>query len=191
MVLNTETYYKLTNFPQHICNAIIEYWTQLDKTSAIEVSQGEMWKYKVDKHNKIYKYFEGANLIEYYEMSAGFVNTPHLDRGRWCALNIPVENNPPYTDFFIGKHFHLAKYQKRPRRDPYHDETAEYGPTGMFKYDDKLFTHDDFLSPIVFSTKIPHGGTNKYNTKRRVLATITFGNSRYEQLLNELPPEWF
>lgn len=186
-----ETVYELNNFPQYLIDNIKSLWTEVSQKPGIEVSKNEMWKYKVPKENLIYTHFPSANLIEYYEMSVGFVNTPHLDRGRWCALNIPVENNPPYTDFFIGKHFHLAKYQKRPRRDPYHDETTEYGPTGMFKYDKHLFVHYTFEKPVVFSTKIPHGGTNKHNINRRVLATITFGNKHYEQLLNELPSEWF
>ena len=187
----SETAYELKHFPNHIIDDFATCWNYLDKSSAIEVSNKEMWKYKIDKSHPIYAYFNDANLIEYYEMAPGFLNSPHLDRGRWCALNIPIQHNPPHTDFFIGKHFHLAEYRSRPRRDPYFDETGEFGPTGMFKYDQGLFQHYDFKNPVVFSTKIPHGGTNKHNADYRVLATITFGQKKYEQLLNELPPEWF
>jgi len=186
-----ETVYELTKFPNYIVEDFKSLWTTFLQEEGIEVSKNEMWKYKVPKDKSIYSHFPQANLIEYYKMAPGFFNSPHLDRGRWCAVNIPIENNPPYTDFFVGKYFHLAKYTEKPRRDPYYDKTTDLGPTGMFIYEEEKFEHNRFTNPLVFSTKVPHGGTNMRNTDYRVLATVTFGVKTYEQLINELPPEWF
>lgn len=187
----TETVYELTKFPDTLITEFKNLWIKLSAEPGVEVSKEEMWKYKVPKYERVYSYFPEANLIEYYSMAPNFVNTPHLDRGRWCALNIPIKNNPPYTDFFIGKYFHLAKYIERPRRDPYYDNTTELGPTGMFVYEEEKFVHNEFVTPLLFSTKIPHGGTNKHNTDYRVLATITFNNKKFEEVINILPPQWF
>ena len=45
--------------------------------------------------------------------------------------------------------------------------------------------------PVLFSTKVPHGGNNRRATSYRTIVSIGATNRKYEEVIHRLPPEWF
>ena len=50
-------------------------------------------------------------LIEFYTgMEKYYKSSPHTDRGRSVAINVPVEVDLQHSNAFFGKYFELDKY---------------------------------------------------------------------------------
>lgn len=190
----TETFYILKNFPQDIMQDIVDQWYQGEWKSVKETVLGKMWHYCLRDDHPLMELFPDKNSIEYYYTSVGAFNTPHLDRGRWCALNFPIQVDFENSYFHCGKHFWLGKYTPKDmskHQSTYSHKSDLNGPTGFYEFEESKFEKYNLEQPVVFSTKVPHGGHNKHGKFDRVICSIGFQSTTYEELLNRLPPEWF
>ena len=181
-----ETYYKLNNFPKNIIQDFLQCWTDNKWEKVVDTYKGRNFKYNLAKSNIIYKNFVGCSKIEFYQQPAGGVGLPHQDRHRLCAVNIPIEVDYSNSYFFIGKSFDQKKYKQIPV-----DRKSKETATSMYMYDDKKMLKYNLEKPIVFDTNVPHGGSNTESNTRRIIASVTYLDYTYEQVLNMLPPEWF
>lgn len=190
----TETFYILKNFPEDIMQEIIKQWYTGDWKSIKETVPEKMWHYCLSNDHPLMALFPEKNSIEYYYTSVGAYNTPHLDRGRWSAINFPIEVDFENSYFHCGKYFWLGRYTPKDMSNlasTYSHKSQLNGPTGFFDFENDKFVTYNLEHPVVFSTKVPHGGNNKSGLFDRVICSIGFQDTTYEELLNKLPPEWF
>ena len=190
----TETFYILKNFPQDIMQDIVDQWYQGEWKAIKEVVPGNMWHYCAHDDHSLTKFLPTNARIEYYVTSVGAFNTPHLDRGRWSAINVPISVDIENSYFHCGKHFWLGKYTPKDmskHQSTYSHKSDLNGPTGFYEFEEDNFEKYNLEHPVVFSTKVPHGGHNKHGRFDRVICSIGFHRTTYEELLNILPPEWF
>ena len=192
--MTTETYHILENFPSEILQGLKQCWKNNNWAEVKDIYKSKFFHYVLDNSHSIYENFPGCAAVEFYEQIPGVLNSPHLDRGRWCAINIPIEVDFQNSYFYIGKHFLLKKYQPEERNletDAYQHNAGYRGPNGFYHWDDRLMEKYNLENPVVFSTKVPHGGVNTKSKTNRIIASIGYVDYTYEQLLNMLPPEWF
>ena len=192
--MTTETYHILENFPIEILQGLKQCWIDNDWKEVKDIHKSKFFHYVLDKSHPIYEHFPGCGAVEFYKQIPGVYNSPHLDRGRWCAINIPIEVDFQNSYFYIGKHFLLKKYQPEERNlgtDAYQHKSTYDGPIGFYHWDDNLMEKYNLEKPVVFSTKVPHGGVNTESKTSRIIASVGYKQYTYEQLLNMLPPEWF
>lgn len=191
---NIQTYHILHNFPDHLKTKILNVWEEQKWKEVKEVVPSRFWHYVLDKDNNLYNDFPMVDCIEYYEVAPGFANSPHLDRGRWCAINVPVEVDYKNSFFHCGKYLWLGHYDLDPKKNDansYLHTANEDGPKGFFLWNEELMDKYNLEKPVLFSTKVPHGGDNKLSKTNRVIASLGVSNKTYDQILNILPPEWF
>lgn len=186
------TFTILENFPDELLQKLKDIWYEGDWYKELEASPGAMWHHCLRASHPIFSEFpEETRTLEYYSNPPHAANGPHLDRGRWSAMNIPIEMDHENSYFMTGK-THLLKTYKRKGHLDYkdgHKVDNTKGPTGFFYEEEGKFDYYNLEKPVLFSTKTPHGFANK-SDKPRVLLSVTF-DLTYEQMLNILPPEWF
>jgi len=190
----TQTYHVLNNFPQDIMQEIMRVWKDQNWKEVKEVVPYRFWHYVLEKDHPLKRHFEFMDAIEYYEVAPGFKNSPHLDRGRWCAINIPVEVDTENSFFHCGKYLWLGHYELDPSKNDgnsYLHAAGEKGPKGFFLWDDDLIEKYNLEKPVLFNSKVPHGGDNIHATTNRVIASIGCTRYTYDQIINIIPPEWF
>lgn len=190
----TQTYHIMHNFPQDLQDEIINVWKDQIWKEVKEVVPGKFWHYVLDKNHPLKQKFEFMDAVEYYEVAPNFANSPHLDRGRWCALNIPVEVDFENSFFHCGKYLWLGHYTLDPEKNKFNSylhQAGEQGPKGFFLWDDNLMEKYDLKRPVLFNSKVPHGGNNKYASTNRVICSVGCTRYTYDQVLNMLPLEWF
>lgn len=187
-----ETFYKIKNFPKDIKQELCEAWSENKWQEIKEVVPNRMWHYCLNYDHKLSTYFEAECYIEYYVVSSGCSNRPHLDRGRLCAINVPIEVDYENSFFFCGKYMRLGLYKEDVLQTTSYGHKTKYkGRNGFYVYQDKMFETYNLEDPVIFSTKVPHGGNNIAGKTPRVIASVGFPNDTYEQVLNNLPNEWF
>lgn len=189
----TQTYHILHNFPSEIQQQILDVWKAQQWKEVKEVVNNKFWHYVLDNSNKLYEHFPYMDCIEYYEVAPGMRNSPHLDRGRWCALNFPVEVDYDNSFFHCGKYFWLGHYKLDEEKvaKGYTHTAGEKGPKGFYLWEENLMDKYSLEKPVFFSTKVPHGGDNKKSNTKRVICSIGCTNYTYDQVIHMLPPEWF
>jgi hypothetical protein len=186
------TFTILENFPQDLLDELKAIWYEGDWKREIEASPGSMWHHHLRASHPIFERFpEETRTLEYYSNPPHCGNGPHLDRGRWSAMNIPIEMDHENSYFFAGKTHLLKGYTRKRHLDQYKDghKVNSTGPIGFFKEEEGKFDYYNLEKPVLFSTKTPHGFANN-SDRPRVLLSATF-NLTYEQMLNILPEEWF
>lgn len=188
------TFQVLNNFPQDLQQRLIDIWHEQDWEVEKDVFEGKFFHYGLRKDHPIYQEFPGAYVIEYYEVVPGFSNSPHLDRGRWAAINAPIIVDFENSFFYCGKYFYLGNYTPNAERmeEGYkHEVQNKKGPVGFFEKEwEKMYKYN-LEKPVLFSSKVPHGGNNKNGKFNRVIASISYVDYTYEQVINALPPEWY
>ena len=192
--MTAETYHILENFPTKILEGLQQCWKDNDWEEVKDIHKSKFFHYVLDSSHPIYNNFPNCTKIEFYKQIPGVLNSPHLDRGRYCAINLPIEVDFENSYFFIGKHFLLKKYEFEDRNletDAYHHKSTLKGPIGFYLWDDNLMEKYNLKRPVVFSTKVPHGGVNTDSKTRRVIASVGYADYTYEQVLNMISPEWF
>lgn len=191
--MTAETYQILENFPKKLIEDLTQCWKDNDWEEVKDIYKSRFFHYLLDNSHPLYDSFPDCVKIEFYEQIPGVLNSPHLDRGRWCAINVPIEVDFENSYFYVGKHFFLEKYQKDDKDSAaiYRHKASTDGPTGFYYWSDTLMEKYNLEKPVIFSTKVPHGGVNTDSSTRRIIASISYVKYTYEQLLNRLPPEWF
>lgn len=182
----SETFYILKNFPQYLIEELKkEFSNKINGTMTQVLKQ-----YHLPVDHKIMEYFPKSWMIEYFVIPKNFATPPHLDRKRLCAINIPIEVDCQNSFFFCGKHLWLGNYKKLDVQYPY-DASNGVGPMGYYEYNAEDYLTYNMENPVIFSTKIPHGGNNRAGSFDRIICTIGYRDLTYEQLLNDIPTEWF
>lgn len=100
----------------------------------------------------------------------------HIDAGRGCGINIPLEVDFVNSCFFIAN-------QECTEREFHEGEPVSKG-TKRFLYEPEKFDYYNVREPILINTKEAHGFFNHANTTR-VLFSISF-NKSYEEILREV-----
>ena len=188
------TFTILENFPQDLLDELKSIWAEGNWQNEIEASPGAMWHHHLRSSHPIFEKFpEETRTLEYYSNPPHTENGPHLDRGRWSAMNIPIDMDHDNSYFMTGKTHLLKHYERKTWLDK--DESAHghkvktHGPTGFFREQEGKFDYYNLEKPVLFSTKTPHGFVNN-SDRPRILLSVTF-DLTYEQMLNILPEEWF
>ena len=186
------TFTILENFPQDLLDELKAIWAEGDWYKELEASPGAMWHHCLKSSHPIFERFpEETKTVEFYSNPPHTANGPHLDRGRWSAMNIPIDMDHDNSYFMTGK-THLLKVYKKKEHLNYetsHQLERELGPRGFFYEEEGKFDYYNLEKPVLFSTKTPHGFANN-SDRSRVLCSVTF-DAKYEQMINILPPEWF
>jgi len=183
------TFCVLENFPEELHNRLVDIWKK-DKWKEITNANPDMKHYHLSRDDEIFNEFPFVSAIQYYETTPHSNASPHLDRGRWCAINVPIIVDTEKSCFLSGKYFQLTKYRSKEVAN-YAFTTNEDGPKGKFYEDEELFNYYNLKKPIIFSTKVPHGYRNAADTKR-VLCSITFRPSKkWEEMIHIIPQQWY
>ena len=184
------TFCILENFPEKLHKRLIDIWKEGNWKRVVEANPGVMTHYHLAIQHEIFKEFPFARSVEYYSNTPHSEASPHLDRGRWCAINVPIIVNTEKSCFMAGKYFHLTKYRRKTHLDDsYAFTTPEDGPKGFYYEDEELFNYYNLEKPVIFCTKVPHGYHNDCDTER-VLCSITF-EKKWEEMLHLIPQEWY
>jgi len=185
------TFTILENFPEDLLQKLKDIWNEGEWYKEIEASPGAMWHHCLRSSHPIFEEFpEETRTVEFYSNPPHTKNGPHLDRGRWSAMNIPIDIDHDNRYFMTGKTHLLKVYERKTLPVGYtHKVTSQSGPIGFFFEEEEKFDYYNLEKPVLFSTKTPHGFYNN-SDRSRVLCSVTF-DLTYEQMMNILPPEWF
>lgn len=182
------TFCILENFPDKLQKRLMEIWNEGEWKRTIDANP-DMKHYHLSIKHEIFQEFPFARSVEYYENTPRSNASPHLDRGRWCAINVPIIVDTEKSCFLTGKYFQLTKYRRKEDRVNYAFTTDEDGPKGFFYEDEELYDYYNLQKPVIFCTKVPHGYRNNADTKR-VLCSITF-DKKWEEMLHLIPQDWY
>lgn len=132
-------------------------------------------------------------LIEFYVGEPyHYKSQPHTDRGRSCAVNIPIQVDLEKSDAYFGKYTSLDHYQHTAISTPYTFKLTNSKGQSMKssnihfrgEYDAKLYDSVNFDKSVVFNPAIPHGGYNK-SDKIRVLLSLSWFNTSFEEFTSK------
>lgn len=166
------TFTIINNFPDDLLAKVKAVWDEGVFTNITEVNPGIMVHYWLQMEHELFDYFpKETTTLEYYLNPPKVANGLHLDRGRFSALNIPVQVDTHKSLFGIGKTDDLTYYT--PKQDSYTFETDEKGEKGFFEYEKHKMLYYNLEKPVLFNTKVPHGLVNNSNTER-ILLSVTF-----------------
>lgn len=159
-----------------------------------------MGHYSLGKKSKRWDYFrdyfsdlgEIGMLIEFYVgIPKTYMSSPHSDRGRFVAINIPVEVDLEQSDAFFGKYFGIENY---PAQNGHGYEFNIASKETQFKQEtNERYQgdwHPDYYdsvqidAPVLFNPAVPHGGWNKAETER-VLMSLTIDGIDYPTIYNK------
>tara|TARA_R110000764_G_scaffold4541_18_gene18602 strand:+ start:3915 stop:4499 length:585 start_codon:yes stop_codon:yes gene_type:complete len=98
----------------------------------------------------------------------------HIDAGRECAINIPIEVD------FINSCFFIANQECTER--PFHDGEPVSEGTKRFLYEPERYDYYNMRKPILINTKQPHGFFNHAPTTR-VVFSISFIDKPYTEVM--------
>lgn len=114
-----------------------------------------------------------------------YISQPHTDRGRSCAVNIPIQVDLENSDAYFGKYTSLDDYQHTAISEPYQFETINsYNIEFKGRYDSKLYDSVNFDKSVVFNPIMPHGGYNQ-SDKIRVLLSLSWFNTSFEEFTSK------
>jgi hypothetical protein len=123
-------------------------------------------------------------LLEFYIAEPYYhMASPHTDRVRSVAINIPIQVDLENSNAFFGKSTNLEDYQHIKQQNKSYtfkitnaegnvieDRNENYkGVYHQEYYDNVKLTH-----PVLFNPAMPHGGWNKSNSKRVILSLSWF-----------------
>ncbi len=152
------TWIKLENFPQDLLQELKDIWYEGEWVKELEASPGAMWHHCLRGDHPVFKNFpEETRTLEYFSNPPHCGNGPHLDRGRWSALNIPIEMDHDNSYFMTGKTHLLKVYDRKRHLDQYKDGhvvKSTNGPTGFFREEADKFDYYNLEKPVLFSTKL-------------------------------------
>lgn len=136
-----------------------------------------------DKYSKKLLSITGYKGLSFFVSMPGKIDTFHIDTERSCAINFPIEVDFENSQFRIGinpniesyttKHQNIPKWQEK-----YYDKKGK----GTFLLEDNEYETYNLEKPVIFNTKVPHGGAN-FSDTIRVIGSIGFS----EPMDNILP----
>lgn len=132
-------------------------------------------------------------LLEFYVAEpCYYVAQPHTDRGRSCAVNIPIQVDLEKSDAYFGKYTSLDDYQHTSNNTPYTFKLMdskgkakqEINQHFQGKYEAELYDSVNFDKSVVFNPALPHGGYNK-SDEIRVLLSLSWFNTSFEEFTSK------
>ncbi len=172
-------------------NEDIKFYRQASKTMG-HYSLGKVtprWNYFRDHFKEL---SDIPMLIEFYTgMEKYYKSSPHTDRGRSVAINVPVEVDLQHSNAFFGKYFELDKYPT-PTNHGYEFTVAtketnykkEINERYQGNYEPEYYDDVDLDCAVLFDPAVPHGGWNKADTQR-VIMSISFEEMDYNYAYNK------
>ena len=93
-----KTWMKLDNFPEDLLEELKAIWLEGVWTKELEASKNAMFHHCLREDHPVFaKFPKETRTLEYYSNPPHTSNGPHLDRGRWSAMNIPIDICLLYT----------------------------------------------------------------------------------------------
>ena len=180
------TFNVVNNFPNDLLEKVKAVWHEGVFTNITEVNPGIMHIYWLRVDHDLFDYFpKESTTLEYYLNPPHVINGLHLDRGRFSALNIPVQVDTNNSFFGIGKTDDLSYYTRK--EGVFTFETSEKGEKGHFEYEKDKMLHYNLEKPVLFNTKVPHGLVNNADTER-ILLSVTFSKTYNE--MKDILKDW-
>jgi len=180
------TFTVLNNFPKDLLLKVKAVWHAGIWENIIKVNPGVMHHYWLHTEHELFNFFPKESLtLEYYLNPPHVFNAVHLDRGRFSALNIPVQVDTNNSFFGIGKTDDLSYYTRK--EGVFTFETSEKGEKGFFTYEKHKMLHYNLEKPVLFNTKVPHGLVNNADTER-ILLSVTFSKTYNE--MKDILKDW-
>lgn len=186
----------LKNMPQEIIDTFKTYYNENFKN----VEPQSQWSdihyadsIPRDDAEELKKLFKTVDIhaIEIYTVLGPRRMSPHIDRGRSCAIQIPVdvdlENN--YTYAVKGDNYKdliRPGIDHRPGKKDiqYVNDVEHY----FFKWDPDRYDTYNLEYPVLQNTSVPHGGHNLNNSTRKFFS-LTIKHTPYIEAKEQLK-EW-
>lgn len=182
----------LTNFPKDIIERLVSIY-ESGNIEKVNVPNGEdkklglvVYDSKLATSIVIDPFFSDIKDIRPYYLV--FNNKGrcrfHIDISRYCTVNIPIHNtNGPLA---------FSKYDniKAHNDEILFSNTSGDAPGISLRYNKNSYFFNSMKVPVVLNTKMPHGFFNLVESPR-VVFSIGFYNTKYEELLEIIPKEWF
>lgn len=185
-----------------VINEAKEIWNTIDQSiennediNFYRQAMPTMGHYSLGKGTQRWEYFrknfyplwEDPVLIEFYVgIPKTYKSSPHTDRGRSVAINIPVEVDLQNSNAFFGKYFGLKNYPSQNTNNykfSLNSKETRYKKEINERYQgDYIAEYYDNVTldcPVLFDPSVPHGGYNKADTQR-VLMSLTFDSLDYK-----------
>lgn len=184
----TTNYQILKNFPSEVLDMIQKEW---DLCKGNLTDDPNFFYMSIDEYQDLAIIDDSHKL---HDIVKSFINIPydhimflisnaksglgpvHIDAGRECAINIPLEVD------FINSCFFIANQECTERKfnegEPVHEGTKR------FLYEPEKYDYYNVKEPILINTKQAHGFFNHADTTR-VLFSISF-NQPYSEVLQGL-----
>jgi hypothetical protein len=178
----------LKKFPVELWNEFKEYYNNNYKNKTPELQWSEVHLADViptDDLNYFRKKFEDIvpiDGIEVYTVLGPKRMAPHIDRGRTCALQIPVDVDPAnnYTYAINTDDYeHLVKVgQDHSRKDV--KNIVNNVDHFFFNWDPLFYDTYNLEYPVLQNVSVPHGGHNLNNSVRRFIS-LTIKTTPYTE----------
>jgi len=171
-------------------NNDISFYRQASKTMG-HYSLGKVTK-RWDYFREYFKPLTDENcLIEFYVGDPfNYLSSPHTDRGRTVAMNIPIEVDYEKSNAYFGKYFGLENYPTYEGDEDFSytfnlarketDYKQETNPRYRGEYIPEFYDDVIIDSVVLFDPACPHGGWNKATTQR-VLMSLSFDSLSYAE----------
>jgi|TARA_B110000261_G_C13093925_1_gene360976 hypothetical protein len=204
--MTLQSHYKLDNAPVKIVQDAIDIWNSISHDTEnnpdikfYRQAAENLGHYSLGKNLSKYTHFrdhflevssEEPCLVEFYVgCPKHYISSPHTDRGRKVAINIPIEVDLDKSTAFFGKYSDLSKY---PQHKP--DQLALgalFSPPEVInqRYDGNYVPeyYDTAIldNPVIFNPTLPHGGSNTADSQR-VLMSLSWYTFSYETAISKL-----
>lgn len=171
----------LKNFPEQVMNVYKnlynfkyvgkkpeDYWSNNHSASSVT----NVHKKILDRNLPI-----SSDGIELYYVSNGMMS-PHIDRRRKTALQIPIDLNINNSFTFAAKYNDLSKFkpivsQFTSRKISSVGEPINNPTDWFYEWDSELYDKYNLEFPVLQNVSLPHGGAN-YDHKPRVFFSVSY-----------------
>lgn len=187
----------LKNFPTELWDEFKEYYNTNYKNKKPKMQWSEVHLADVipadDLHyfRKKFEHIIPINDIEIYTVLGPKRMSPHIDRGRTCALQIPVEIDPANNYTYAintDSYEHLVRKEQKHLPGKSINKCVNDVEYYFYHWDSNFYDTYNLEYPILQNVAVPHGGHNLNNTTRRFFS-LTIKTTPY-LTAKELVKEW-
>jgi len=176
--------YSTLNVPQEISDSLLDWYTSFKVTKCYSTNFFDTYDIKEQEYDKLEVFPKGWYKASWFVMKPGALHSPHLDRTRYCALNLPilVDIDKSYT--LVGNRQTVDDHTREPAGYEYDVKVPLLGAQGTFVNNHDEYDRYPMNQAVLLNTKWPHGAYNGSSTSRVIM---TFGFTRtYEDVKNDL-----
>ena len=185
----TSNFKILSNFPETLLQTVKSFW-EIDCHNLKDSNRFKYYRpdeyqdYIVLKRNHaLYDKFNllCSGMVYLKSDPRAGLGPIHIDSGRGCAINIPIQVDLNNSHFFVAN-------TECTERDFFDKEVISPG-SKRYEYEPEKYSYYNLRQACILNTKQPHGFAN-YSDSERILLSISFSES-YEDVIKNLPNEWF